>query len=96
MAGFFVDSDILAAKSAEVRGTIDRLQAEVNTMQAGLVSLGESWHGQASANFQLLITDWRATQARVEESLASINQALAYASAQYADTEAANTALFMR
>ncbi|MDF2498901.1 MAG: hypothetical protein K0Q86_2533, partial [Arthrobacter koreensis] len=25
MAGFFVDSDILAARSAEVRGTIERL-----------------------------------------------------------------------
>jgi len=96
MAGFFVDSDILAARSAEVRGTIERLQADVNAMQASLVSLGESWQGQAAANFQLLITDWRATQARVEESLASINQGLAYASAQYADTEAANTALFLR
>ena len=96
MAGFHVDSDILAAKSAELRSTIDRLQSDVNTMQAGLHSLGESWQGQASANFQLLISDWRATQARVEESLASINQALAYASTQYAETEAANTALFMR
>jgi len=96
VAGFVVDSEILAAKSTEVRATIDRLQADINSMQAGLLSLGESWQGQASANFQLLITDWRTTQARVEESLASINQALAYASVQYADTEAANTALFRR
>lgn len=94
MARVSVDSEALAAKSAELRGTIDRLQAEINSMQSGLQSLSESWQGQASANFQSLVTQWRSTQARVEESLASINQALAYASTQYAETEAANTALF--
>ncbi len=92
---FAVDSEALSAKSAEVQGTIERLRADVNGMQAGLASLSEIWRGSASANFQLLVTDWRATQARVEESLDSINQALAFASAQYAETEAANTSLFM-
>ncbi len=92
---FAVDSEALAAKSAEVQGTIERLRADVNGMQAGLASLGEIWRGTASANFQSLVTDWRATQARVEESLDSINQALAFASAQYAETEAANTSLFL-
>lgn len=94
MAIVSVDSEALAAKSAEVRGTIDRLQADVTGMQAGLQSLSESWQGQASANFQSLVAQWRSTQARVEESLASINEALSYASTQYAETEAANTALF--
>ena len=92
---FAVDSEALAAKSAEVQGTIERLRADVNGMQAGLASLSEIWRGSASSNFQLLVTDWRATQARVEESLDSIDQALAFASAQYAETEAANTSLFM-
>ena len=94
MSLFAVDSEALAAKSAEVQGTIERLRADVNGMQAGLASLGEIWRGTASANFQSLVADWRATQARVEESLDSINQALAFASAQYAETEAANTSLF--
>ena len=92
---FAVDSEALSAKSAEVQGTIERLRADVNGMQAGLASLSEIWRGSASANFQSLVTDWRTTQARVEESLVSINQALAFASAQYAETEAANTSLFM-
>ena len=94
MAIVAVDSEALDAKSAEVRGTIDRLQSDINRMQSGLQSLSESWQGQASANFQSLIAEWRSTQAKVEESLASINQALGYASVQYAETEAANVALF--
>lgn len=94
MAIVSVDSEALDAKSAEVRGTIDRLQSDINRMQSGLQSLSESWQGQASATFQSLVAEWRSTQAKVEESLSSINQALGYASVQYAETEAANTALF--
>ena len=96
MALVSVDSEILDAKSTEVRGTIERLQSEVNRMQSGLQSLSESWQGQASANFQSIVAEWRSTQAQVEESLASINLALGHASAQYAETEAANIALFRR
>ena len=94
MALIQVDSDVLIARSAEVQGTIDRLQAEINGMQSGLQALADSWQGQASANFQSVVAEWRATQAQVEDSLASINQALRFASEQYAETEAANTALF--
>lgn len=95
MAVFHVDSEAMQAKSTAVQGTIGRLQAEVNTMQAGLRELESLWSGPASANFQLLITQWRATQLKVEESLASINTALAHASQQYAQAEAANARLFL-
>ena len=94
MAIVSVDSEVLDATSAEDRGTVDRLQSDINRMQSGLQSLSESWQGQASANFQSLVAEWRGTQAKVEESLASISQALGYASVQYAETEAANVALF--
>ncbi|EMY35194.1 hypothetical protein D477_005656 [Arthrobacter crystallopoietes BAB-32] len=95
MAVFHVDSEALNAKSMAVQGTIGRLQAEVNTMQAGLRELESLWTGSASANFQQLVTDWRATQMKVEESLASINAALAQASQQYAQAEEANARMFM-
>jgi 6 kDa early secretory antigenic target len=78
-----------------VQGTIGRLQSEVNTMQAGLRELESLWTGSASANFQQLVSDWRATQLKVEESLASINAALAQASQQYAQAEEANARMFM-
>ncbi|WP_336716347.1 WXG100 family type VII secretion target [Arthrobacter sp. USHLN218] len=95
MAVFHVDSEALNAKSMAVQGTIRRLQAEVNTMQAGLRELESLWTGSASANFQQLVSDWRATQLKVEESLASINAALAQASQQYAQAEEANARMFM-
>jgi 6 kDa early secretory antigenic target len=95
MAVFHVDSEALNAKSMAVQGTIGRLQSEVNTMQAGLRELESLWTGCASANFQQLVSDWRATQLKVEESLASINAALAQASQQYAQAEEANARMFM-
>ncbi|MGF9661306.1 WXG100 family type VII secretion target [Arthrobacter crystallopoietes] len=95
MAVFHVDSEALNAKSMAVQGTIGRLQSEVNTMQAGLRELESLWTGSASANFQQLVSDWRATQLKVEESLASINAALAQASQQYAQAEEANARMFM-
>jgi early secretory antigenic target protein ESAT-6 len=95
MAVFQVDSEALNAKSMAVQGTIGRLQSEVNTMQAGLRELESLWTGSASANFQQLVSDWRATQLKVEESLASINAALAQASQQYAQAEEANARMFM-
>ncbi|MBG6183282.1 WXG100 family type VII secretion target [Arthrobacter sp. CAN_A214] len=95
MAFFTVDTDSLAAKSSQVQGTILRLQSEVNSMQAGLRELEALWGGQASANFQQLITQWRGTQAQVEESLVGINEALAIATTQYAEAELSNARLFL-
>ncbi|MHA7142584.1 MULTISPECIES: WXG100 family type VII secretion target [unclassified Arthrobacter] len=95
MANFQVDTDALAAKGSEVQGTIGRLQSEVNTMQAGLLELEMLWKGQAAANFQQAVAQWRATQARVEESLAEINHALTVATQQYADAELSNARMFL-
>jgi WXG100 family type VII secretion target len=95
MTYFNVNTDSLAAKSADVQNTIARLQAEVNAMQSGLRSLESEWQGQASQNFQQLVTDWRVTQLKVEESLSSINQALAVATEQYSQAELSNARMFM-
>ncbi|CAN5125315.1 hypothetical protein BH09ACT3_BH09ACT3_05250 [soil metagenome] len=43
-----------------------------------------------------MITDWKATQQRVEESLGSISQALGHAAQQYAEIESSNARLFGR
>ncbi|WP_026551701.1 WXG100 family type VII secretion target [Arthrobacter sp. H20] len=95
MANFQVDTDALAAKSSEVQGTIMRLESEVSAMQAGLLDLEMLWKGQAAANFQQVVLQWRATQARVEESLGEINHALTVATQQYADAELSNARMFL-
>lgn len=63
-------------------------------MYSHLTSLESSWSGQAATAFQGVVGDWRITQQRVEESLATIQQALATAGRQYADVEQQNSRLF--
>lgn len=94
MAQFRVDSEGLALKSAAVRGSVERIRAEVNAMHRSLQELESTWSGQAAAGFQTVMVDWRGTQARVEQSLESINAALSTAATQYAQTEQANIRLF--
>lgn len=94
MTQFNVDSDMLMLKSAGVRGSVERIRAEVETMQRGLEDLQASWTGGAASSFQGLILQWRGTQVQVESSLESINTALSIAADQYAQTEQANTRLF--
>lgn len=84
----------IQAGSADIRSCSGRLDAEVSLMMAHLVGLQDAWHGSASASFQQVIARWQDTQRQVRESLEDIQAALARAGVQYAETEAANTALF--
>ena len=96
MTRYQVDSEAVLSATAAVRGSITRIQAEVAGLQGQLASLQSSWTGSASVAFQSVVTDWRATQQRVEESLAGINAALGVAGQQYADIEHQNARLFAR
>ncbi len=82
--------------SGAVRGTVSRIQSEVQAMRGQLASLQSSWTGEAALAFQAVVADWNATQLRVEESLTAINGALGQAGQQYADIESANARLFIR
>ena len=94
MAHFVVDSDTIATRSQQAHGHIERLRAEVDGMTSTLTDLQGSWTGTASASFQEALQSWRGAQAQVEEAVAQINQALATAGNQYAETEAANARMF--
>lgn len=96
MTRYQVDSEAVLGATGALRASIGRLQAEVGGMHAQLVNLQGSWSGQAADAFQGVIVDWKATQQRVEESLAAISQALGQAGQQYADIEQANARLFVR
>lgn len=96
MTSYQVDSDAVLAAATASRGTIARIETEVATLYGQLVNLEGSWTGQASIAFQGAVSDWRAMQQRLEESLAGLNQALGMAGQQYADIEQANTRLFAR
>ena len=89
-----VDTELLQLKSANVKATVDRISADVQTMKRGLDELQATWRGSAASNFQALVTEWTLTQGKVEASLASINLALASAASSYAQTEQGNTQRF--
>ncbi|GAA1115966.1 WXG100 family type VII secretion target [Citricoccus alkalitolerans] len=94
MALVQIDTEDLIAKSQAVESSIGRLQTEVNAMEANLRQLQDTWRGQAANNFQAILTEWRATQSRVEESLVSIRGAMTHAAQQYLDAETANASMF--
>lgn len=96
MTRYQVDSEAVLSATGAVRTSIGRIQAEVSGLHGQLTNLQGSWSGQAATAFQAIVNDWKATQQRVEESLAGINHALSQAGQQYADIEAANARLFLR
>lgn len=96
MAVFQIDTSDLLAKSQNVEATLGRIQSDVNMMEGQLRQLQETWKGSAAGAFQEVLTQWRSTQAQVEQSLASVRQAMASASSQYEETESANTRIFGR
>lgn len=96
MTRYQIDSDAVAAATATVQAAMGRIQSEVSGLHARLVDLQGSWTGQAATAFQGVIADWRATQARVEESLGGIAAALGHAARQYDEIEQHNLRLFTR
>ncbi|HEY8701576.1 MAG TPA: WXG100 family type VII secretion target [Arthrobacter sp.] len=94
MSVISVDTELLQLKSANVKATVDRISADVQTMKRGLDDLQGTWRGSAANNFQALVAEWTLTQGKVEASLASINVALASAAASYAQAEQGNTQRF--
>ena len=73
-----------------------RIEGEVSSLYGQLVALQSSWTGEAATAFQSVVSEWKATQHRVEESLAAINQALTISAQQYSEIEASNARLFGR
>jgi early secretory antigenic target protein ESAT-6 len=96
MTRYQVDSEAVLGATGSVRASISRIQAEVSGLHGQLVNLQGSWSGQAATAFQSVVVEWKATQQRVEENLAAINQALTMAAQQYAEIEASNARLFGR
>ena len=96
MTRYQVDSEAVLTATASVRGSITRIQSEVAGPTGQLGGLQSTWTGSASSAFTGLVAEWKATQLRVEENLAAINQALAHAGQQYAEIEQANARLFAR
>lgn len=96
MTRYTVDSEAVITATGAARSSIGRIQAEVNGLHGQLTNLQSSWTGPAATAFQGVVSEWKATQQRVEEALGAISQALTAAGQQYAEIEASNARLFAR
>jgi WXG100 family type VII secretion target len=91
---FQVDTQQIQAASVEIGRISADIDASVAAMMGRLTALQDAWRGAASAGFQQVVVSWSQTQRQVRESLDQIQVTLARAGSQYAEVEAANTALF--
>ena len=91
---FQVDTDRITAASADISRIGADIDGQVATMMARLTALQDAWTGSAASRFQGVASEWRATQAKVRESLDHISRLLAQAGQQYAEAEQQNTAMF--
>jgi early secretory antigenic target protein ESAT-6 len=94
MTTYQVDSEAVLNATGSIHASMERLSGESSALLGQLVNLQGSWTGTASTAFQSVVSEWRATQQRVEQSLGSIGQALTVAGQQYAEAETANARLF--
>lgn len=94
MTRYQVDSEAVLGAHGAIRTTMSRIEAEGASLKGQLVSLQSSWTGPAATAFQSVVTEWTATQQRVEQSLAAIGQALGRAGQHYAEVELANARMF--
>ncbi len=94
MTSYQVDSEAVLGATATIHASMERISAESGALLGQLVNLQGSWTGAASTAFQSVISDWRATQHRVEESLGAIGRGLGAAAQQYAEAETANARIF--
>ena len=94
MTQYTVDPTAVAAAAGATRASGLVLSTEVGAMMGHLTALETSWQGAASAQFSVLASQWRATQAQVEANLDAISIALDNAARQYTDTEDSTVRMF--
>ncbi|GAB3107826.1 hypothetical protein GCM10027055_03860 [Janibacter alkaliphilus] len=84
---FAVSTDRLASSSTDTARISEEVESTVAAMMSRLISLQDEWTGSASGSFQDLVTEWRATQRQVKDSLDTIARVLGEAGEAYRETE---------
>ncbi|MBK8470311.1 MAG: WXG100 family type VII secretion target [Candidatus Phosphoribacter sp.] len=91
---FTVDTERIHAASGDITRIAGDIEQSVAAMSARLQAMSGSWTGTAANEFQAVMTEWRAIQARVREDLVTIGQLTARAGTSYQQTEDAVRGLF--
>ncbi|NCT92521.1 WXG100 family type VII secretion target [Cellulomonas sp. APG4] len=96
MSRYEVDSAQVSQASAAAGRSVTAIRSEVAALLRHLTELQQVWRGSAATAFSGVVTDWSATQQRVEVSLDQITQALSAAAQTYAEAEQQASRLFVR
>lgn len=96
MSRYEVDSAQVAQASTAASGSVAVIRTEVGALMRHLTELQSSWRGGAASAFGGVLTDWAATQQRVEASLDQITAQLGAAAQHYAEAEQQASRLFVR
>lgn len=91
---FAVDTARIAAASGDIDRIAGSIESEVRAMMAKLVALQDCWQGSASARFQGVMQDWRATEEQVRSSLQQVSSTLRLTGQDYEQVEATNRMRF--
>ncbi len=94
MSRYEVDSAQVAQAAASVQARAATIRSEVATMHRQLADLQGSWQGAAATAFSGVLTDWSATEARLDASLEQIVAAMQAAARTYAEAETQASRLF--
>jgi WXG100 family type VII secretion target len=91
---FTVDTERIQVASGDIARISAEIESSVAAMLARLQSLGSSWTGLAASEFQSVLAEWGALQARVREDLTTIGEMTSRAGTSYQATEDAIRGLF--
>lgn len=94
MTRYEVDSAQVATAAASVQARAGAIRSEVAAMHRQLADLQASWRGGAATAFAGVLTDWSATEARLDASLEQIVAAMQSAARTYAEAEMQASRLF--
>jgi len=89
-----VDAAQVAQASAAASASMAAIRTEVGALMRHLTQLQATWRGSAATAFTGVVSDWAATQQRVETSLDQIASALGHAAQHYAEAEQQAARLF--
>ncbi|MGO1165228.1 MAG: WXG100 family type VII secretion target [Janibacter sp.] len=87
MSQFTVNTESIAGSATDISRISEEVESSVSQMMTRLTQLQSEWTGAASGSFQELLSDWRATQRQVKESLDDISRVLGEAGQTYSTTE---------
>lgn len=91
---FAVDTGRIAAASGDIERIAGTIESEVRALMGKLVALQDCWQGSASARFQAVMADWKATEERVTTSLQQVSFTLRLTGQDYEQVEQANRMRF--